>query len=160
MTTRVLGTSFNVRANPDRQQYEVAVVKGRVAVQLQSTPKEAAKTVILTPHQKTSYLEGQADLVARSTIDARKQAAYEPVSIAFNWVPLDEVVRRLEIVYAVKIELAEPTMKNCRLQADFTNERLPVIMETISRSVNASYSLAGNTITLRGSGCENVSSVK
>lgn len=153
MTTEVLGTSFNVRANPASDRYEVAVVTGKVAVSMQAATRAIARRVLLEPQQQALVNVASATIETHQTLLGAKPALYEPISIAFDWVPLDEVARRLEAVYAIKIELGNEALRNCRLRADFTNEQLPVILDLIGKSVNATYAIEGKTITLTGAGC-------
>ena len=153
MTTEVLGTSFNVRALQYSRQYEVAVVTGRVAVTIETTGQKKAQKIILTPRQSVNVNLQTAELITELKPLHEKQALYEPVSVRFDWVPLDEVARRLEAVYNVKIRLDNPALSHCRLRADFTNQHLPTILELISKSTDTSYKLDGNEITLFGAGC-------
>jgi hypothetical protein len=44
-------------------------------------------------------------------------------------------------------------MLNCRLRADFNGQHLPAILEMIGESVDATYRIDGNAITLEGDGC-------
>lgn len=152
MTTEVLGTSFNVRADPASNHYQVAVVTGKVAVSIQKLTQNTARRVLLKPRQQALVNVVSADIKTYTVPTNAKQALYEPVSITFDWVPLDEVVRRLEAAYDVRIQLA-PALRHCRLRADFTNQRLPAILDLLGKSVGVSYAIDGGQITLTGAGC-------
>lgn len=152
LTTQVLGTSFNVRALPGVRHYEVAVVTGKVAVNMKSA-NNPIQQVIVTPRQRAISTASNPTLQTLTDKSTLKRAPYEPTSIAFNWVTLDEVARRLEQVYSVDIQFANPALKQCRIQADFTNERLPVILELLSRSTSTTYTLDGSLVVLSGPGC-------
>jgi transmembrane sensor len=153
MTTEVLGTSFNVRAVQHSQQYKVAVVTGKVAVTIQPEGQRVARKVVLTPNQFVNVNLQTAAVIAETKAPQAKQAIYEPVSVQFDWTPLDEVARRLEAVYDVTITLNNSALRNCRLRADFTNQSLPAILDLIGKSTDATYTLEGRQITLNGAGC-------
>jgi transmembrane sensor len=148
MTTEVLGTSFNVQANKDSKHFEVSVVTGTVAV---SGPE--GKKIISAKQQV------QFDCVSGALNDLKRANTapfhiWEPVTINFDWVPVKDVTNTLEQMFAVHVEFENEAIKNCFLRADFTNLRLPVIMDLLCQSIGATYTINNGTIRLYGAGCE------
>lgn len=153
MTTQVLGTSFNVKADSAAARYEVAVLTGRVAVRTPAADGRLA-TVLLTPKQRAVF-----DLVTNRLTKAPvpnrpgDQAAWQPASLAFDDATLDDVARRLEETFDVRIRLANPALGNCRLKVDFTEQQLPQILDMLGKLLGTDYAWEAGTVTLTGPGC-------
>lgn len=146
MTTKVLGTSFNIKAYPATEKFEVSVVTGKVAVQ-----NEGEKEVYILPKQQV-ILEVKSDNLQVKEVPKDQTFYWELASLSFDNTPLPEVVRQIESTYHVHIVLA-PSLQKCRLSGNFTNEHLATVLEVVSRSIEAEYLLNGNQISLKGEGC-------
>lgn len=155
MTTQVLGTSFNVKAVPNAVRYEVTVRTGRVAVRTAATDGRM-KTVLLTPRQRAVFHLPSSQL-AKTTVPSRltDQESWQPVSLAFDDATLDEVARQLEQRFDVRIRLANPALRHCRLTVDLTQQSLPEILDIVTKLLGTDYAWQDGTVTLKGSGCEN-----
>ncbi|MPR33030.1 FecR family protein [Salmonirosea aquatica] len=153
MLTTVLGTSFNVKANPIDQQYEVSVVTGKVSVSAPD-PSGRRQSVQLLPRQQ-AIIDATSGQLAQKELPASagKVASWQPVSLTFQDATLGEVVSRLEKKFDLKITLANPRLANCRIKAVFDQQRLPEILDMTTLMVEATYEMQGNTIILTGAGC-------
>jgi ferric-dicitrate binding protein FerR (iron transport regulator) len=123
------------------------VVIGKVAV---SSPKQK---IILTAQQQVTY-----DPVSGQLTEHRKAASnihkeWGKASINFEWASVSEVAKSLEKTFGVEIKFEDPKLKNCYLRADFTNMRLPMILDLLCRSVDAKYTLKDDVIVVSGPGC-------
>lgn len=148
MTTEVLGTSFNVQAKTDSKQFEVSVVTGTVSV---SGPK--GKEIIKAKQQvRFDLASGKLNQLKRTS--SAPYQMWEPVTINFDWVTVNEVTNRLEEMFAVQVEFENQKMRDCFLRADFTNMRLPVIMDLLCQSIGATYTINNGKIRLSGAGCD------
>ncbi|MBE9465436.1 FecR family protein [Dyadobacter subterraneus] len=148
MTTEVLGTSFNVQARKGSKHFEVSVVSGTVSV---SGPegKEIIKARQQVQFDPTS---GKLNPLKRTALTPFQ--IWEPVTINFDWVSVQDVTNRLQEMFAVQVEFENDAIKNCFLRADFTNMRLPVIMDLLCQSVGATYTIDNGKIRLYGAGCD------
>lgn len=152
---QVLGTSFNVRVAPGQARFEVAVVTGKVQVRsLKKTGQSPAQAVLLGASQAVRYDVATARLTRQQPPEQARRAIYEPVSIAFTDAPVGSVLRQLEARFNVRVRVANPALANCRLTADFANQALPVILEQLCASLDATYTMTNETITLAGDGCQ------
>lgn len=147
MTTKVLGTSFNVKAYPETEQFEVSVVTGKVSVM-----NESEKEVFVTPKQQV-ILENKSDILTINELPKNKTFYWELASLTFDDTSMQEVVSNIENNFNVKIHL-NPQLKNCRLSGNFNQEHLSTILEIICKSIDAEYVMDGQEIYLRGEGCE------
>lgn len=146
---KVLGTSFNVRANKGEAEYEVSVVTGKVSV-----TADKGREVMLLPHQQAVFKVASGELVSEAVPDvAGKAPLWQPVSLTFSDAKLGEVVQRLEDKFDVKIRLENPNLENCRVKATFDQNRLSEILEMTMQIVDANYVMQNDEIVIRGEGC-------
>lgn len=151
-TTRVLGTSFNIKAYGNEDAHEVAVVTGEVVVSVKE-PSDKAMEVVLTPNQKVVYSKKENSLVQYDAADSENYNAFRESKLAFDEVPLMDIVKVLNAEYDVEISLSNDAMQNCIVTADLTNESPEVGIEILSKAVSASVTTDGRKVLLSGSGC-------
>lgn len=155
MQIRVLGTKFNVKALPEQAIFQVSVVSGSVAVRgLTKDGDTDPQTIILKPQQKVLFEVATNELTAMEASSEAKKEIFEPISINFNETPVNDVITQLERQFNIHIQLSDKALANCLLTADFNNQSLPVILEILCASLDVSYTLSGDTLILRGAGCE------
>ncbi|MBA9077913.1 FecR family protein [Rufibacter quisquiliarum] len=123
--TKVLGTSFNVRALSSEQKVTVAVETGRVSL---SSPK-IGKEVFLTPGFTGT-------LTANGNITKVETAANAPAwrTLAFNGATIDEVALQLECYFNVSIKVIGKKSAVCTFTGTFETPRLPEILQVLAAS--------------------------
>lgn len=153
MTVRVLGTSFNVKAASDQKLFEIDVVTGTVEV---TAPDREAKAqqLILQPNQQALFETETKRLFAKARHELLKNKIYQSSTFHFQDTPVSEVIQQLENRFAIQINLSDPAIANCRLNADFENQPLPAIVEMLCRSLESSYTIQDATITITGEPCK------
>jgi len=138
--TRVVGTSFNIRAYPDDPSIAVSVVTGRVKV------SSAKTSVDLLPDQQAVYGKSDYKLVAQAYPNAHAIAAWKEGKLQFRNRPLQEVIRTLERRYAVAIRVSESAKECPVLHADFDDtEPVGRILEMLAVSLNGKVEMEGET---------------
>lgn len=112
--TKVLGTSFRVKSYDKSRHISVAVLTGKVAV---GNSHQVFGTLI----------KGQQ--IAYDRIDQRAEISYTPVkmyvNLRFEDLSLQEVVRKLEYAYSIRISLNSPSIKNLKCNATFNTKQKP-----------------------------------
>lgn len=146
LTTRVLGTSFNVKAYPGAEKFEVSVVSGKVSV-----TDETEREFLLAPKQQ-AILETNSDALRVVQLPANQQNYWENATLVFDDAPLGEVVLQLEKKYNIRFEISEQ-LKNCRLSGTFQHERLATLLEIINKTTESDYEIDDLTVRLFGEGC-------
>ncbi len=164
LVTKVLGTSFHIKANPEKG-VSVEVVTGRVAVfERASDPgKETSlktEEVILSPNQKVVYFEDRHELIT-SLVDnpkmlSRPEKETASPSFIFEEVPMHIVLSQLGKAYGISIELENNNMNNCPLTADLSDLALFDQLEMICAATKSSYTVLGTSILVSGEGCSNL----
>src|SRR5690606_16321269 len=131
MVTKVLGTSFNVRAIPGSQTAEISVVSGKVAVfkrdtyeKHRSASRAEPAGIILTRLQYAVLREDTGELKAvRTPVTAPDpKAAVQP--LVFENAPVARILRSVEEEYGIPIEFDEAGFNNCRIDTEFGEESL------------------------------------
>ncbi|WP_185716339.1 FecR domain-containing protein [Larkinella knui] len=155
LLVKVLGTSFNVKSNPDQSRYEVSVVTGKVSVSVPDR-KGQAKSVLLLPRQQAVFEVASGLLTSTELSKFREKVdTWQPISLTFEDEKLSEIAMRLQKKYGIKIRLANPNLANCRLKATFDHNRLAEILEITTQMVEATYEMRGDSIVIDGEGCGN-----
>jgi ferric-dicitrate binding protein FerR (iron transport regulator) len=152
-TTRVLGTSFNIKAYRNDDVQEVVVVTGRVVVSLSNPPSGEEKQLVLHPNEKARYTKKDNSLIESTAPESAKHIAADKRKLAFDETRLEDIVNVLNTTYGVSISLSTDRMKECVVTADLTDEHLEVDLAVLSKAVNATYTIQGKDIMLIGNGC-------
>lgn len=108
MVTRVLGTSFDIKAYHESQQMSVTVSSGKVAV----------AGVTLTANQQARYNTGTGRL-SRGTIAADKAQDWKNGTFNFMEESLGDIAIELEHYYNVHIGFKYPGLKKYIFSASF-----------------------------------------
>jgi transmembrane sensor len=153
MVTRVLGTSFNVKAYENDKAAEVAVVTGKVSVSLVETNGKNSE-VILRPNEKVTYFRELNKLVLyeeRNVLRIKMNAQSE---LNFNDASLNQIAERLSTAFNVSIRFENEDLRNCVITADLSDQSLETSLKIITRSIGAKYSILHDEVSISGKGCQ------
>jgi transmembrane sensor len=159
LVTKVLGTSFSIKAFDNSHQMEVAVKTGRVSVFTRSANMEIpgpSKETILTPNHKVLYSRKEESM-KKFLIDAPEIiacAAITPTIVDFQDAPVSDILKNLEESYGIDIVYDSEVLKNCLLTASFSNESLYDKIELICKGVEAEFAVVNAQIMISSKGCE------
>jgi len=164
LLTKVLGTSFTVRAYGHDKAVTVTVRTGRVAVFAHSPENESRidspklDGLVLTPNQRIVYEREQSRLIRVKEIvpAARivpKGMALGTTSFVFEARAVSEVFSELEKGYNIKILYNKDVLASCRLTADLTDATLTEKLMIICKSIEAEYQVQPQGIVISGRGC-------
>lgn len=105
---KVLGTIFDVNAYDNDAKVEVNLIQGSVHVALQKgMPGEA---VVLKPNERFVY-DKQTQTFSTSVKDATKSAQWKTDKLYFENSSLEELAKKLERIYQVKIIIENQQIK-------------------------------------------------
>lgn len=141
LSTRVLGTAFNVRAYPGETQ-QLGVVSGKIQV---SSPQ--GKTLVMTQGDQVTY---DATATFNSIVaDPQQMSSWQKGIIDMNNLTLHQVAAILERWYSVKIVLMTPGIGQHILSGTQTNTSLTATLESICFVYNLQYQQEGQIIKIR-----------
>lgn len=149
-TTRVLGTSFNIRAYDEENALQVAVTEGKVAVSRGGDTEESessdTETIYITKNQWITY-RPSGQLIEKGEGDIRELIAWKDKKLVFTDKPLDHIADRLERWYNIDISLADSSFESRRMSASFEDESLTEVLTVISLSLDLNYQKEDRKIT-------------
>lgn len=159
VVTKVLGTSFTIKTQPDARAVEVAVQTGKVAVrkndQREKTSGQWAQEegVVLMPNQKANYKAANKDIVVGIVETPVNLYGPETGNAFFTYkeAPLAMVANSLAQAYGVEIIVSEK-LRGCPITADFSQEPFFTKLSLICEALQAKYTVEGVRIVISGRG--------
>jgi transmembrane sensor len=158
MVTRVLGTSFLVKANKNAQEYEVLVKTGSVSVaasqqKYKSGKRKKTSEIHLRSNEKVLF-DKKMDMLTKFPDSAQ----HTPVKIQantfdFKETPLAEVVKQIAANYEVQFSYDEKLVGACPLTAKLKNLSLYEQLDLICKALEVSYEVKNGKILIIGRGC-------
>lgn len=147
--TRVLGTSFNLRAYPEEKTVEISVETGIV----EFAPVEKMEKLELEAGSSGVYKKGTAQLEENKTENANANA-WKTKELHFEDVPMEKVKQILERYFNKTIVINNQAILNCKIIGEFKNPELDTILNIMEYSMNLKAKKLGDTISLSGAGCD------
>ncbi|KAA6439202.1 FecR family protein [Dyadobacter flavalbus] len=157
--TRVLGTSFRVKAFKKENTVMVLVKTGRVLVYPKNEyeagqEKRQISGVVLAPNQQAVFSRTenriQKSIVAHPELLTELSAHNEMI---FEDKPVAQVFQSLEEIYGIVIVYDASVLSNCIINAQFTDESLKQRMNAICQAIGAGYEIQNNRIVISSKGC-------
>ena len=159
--TRVLGTSFRVRAVATDPTVSVDVRTGRVSVLALTNVSQRNQHrpgtwagVLLTPNQRAVF--------EVATNQLRKDLVAVPVplptpaplpELTFDERPVTDVLARLEAIYGLEIRYDRAILADCTITTTFTTEDLFKRLTLICQAIGATYTVENGQIIIQSTGC-------
>ncbi|CAG5006224.1 hypothetical protein DYBT9275_03762 [Dyadobacter sp. CECT 9275] len=163
LVTRVLGTSFIVRALKGDQEISVEVREGKVSVfRKDDFEKSASGTqnesngIVVTPNQKI-VLNADGDRMVKTLSDA---PAVVPGGVKvsrfdYNNTPVKDVLNDLKNAYQVDIIFDADLISDCPITATLSNQPLLEKLNVICEAIEAKYEVLDGKIIIYGNSCLN-----
>lgn len=149
-TTRVLGTSFNVRAYPTEENVEVTVETGTVAL---AVTKKASALVEL-PAGTSGIVYKKEERVERVEEKLNNALAWKTLKLDFDEAPMKDVITTLERYFGTEIKVTNAMIYECPYTSTFDQPDLASILDIIGASVGFEAAIEGDGYLLKGNGCQ------
>lgn len=161
VTTRVLGTRFNIRAYAGDEEITVAVRTGRVSVYTSKgnvsdlNDIRHDREVILTPNQQMVYRRERAEVLKQLVEDPEIILPESDLfHMQFENVEVANIFEVLEENYGVSIRFDKDKLSQCRLTTTMSDEGLYERIEIICKAIGASYLIDNDAeIIIQSDGC-------
>lgn len=163
IVTKVVGTSFRVKAYPDKPNVEVLVRTGKVMVKSNESvaiPHQKQEAILL-PNQALRFFRKELRFnkitdISQDVILSHSAGNIEQLSFEFTDIPVAQIFKTIEQAYAVKIDFPSDKLKNCHLTTSLSDqpltEKLKIICESLGNAT--SFEMNGNQIIVISKGCE------
>jgi len=152
--TRVLGTSFNVRAEKDQDDIAITLLEGKVAVHKVDTLTGASTgdLAMLSPDQQVIYSRISGNRTVQG-VAATDYIAWKDDVLVLKNINMKDAITRIEKWYGVKIVVSDSAINHCIIHASFKKEPLSTVLYTIGMTSAFTYRQRDNKIILSGRGC-------
>ena len=158
--TKVLGTSFSVRALAGDAEVQVAVRTGRVSVFTRADfdhapPTSATAGVLLLPNQQ-ARVDLASNSIQKTPVDKPQTIAVPlsgPSEVTFDDQPVTDILQTLAKLYEIRIVYDEAALANCRITTTFAEETLPERLSSICQAIGATYRITHDQVEITGKGC-------
>jgi ferric-dicitrate binding protein FerR (iron transport regulator) len=158
--TKVLGTSFKIRAFPGDKKGMIMVRTGKVSVvksdkfSVADAKSKNLTGIVLTPNQKVIYDYDSKEL--------KKVLVDTPLLVNnvvkeqfhFNATPISKVFAGLQQAYGITIIYDEDIMYSCSLSATLGTESFYDKLDMICKTINATYVIMDGNIVITSKGCK------
>ena len=161
LVTKVLGTSFLIKAYPSSREVTVEVKTGRVSVfaksnRLHPATRREAEGVILSPNQKLIFERNEVRMV--KTLVERPSIIVSKASIPqfeFEDTPVSVAFGAIAKAYGIDILFDEELLSGCPLTATLENQPLHDKLSIICKAIEANYEILDGQIVIHSKGCKN-----
>ncbi|HEY5507801.1 MAG TPA: FecR domain-containing protein [Paludibacter sp.] len=143
-TVKVLGTSFNMSAYPVENYVEVVLQQGKV----EFLDNKGDEKVTMLPSERLVFHDGK---VCKSVTDPAKYNAWTEGKLVFRGDPMDEVARRIERWYNVKVELADIELEKYSFRATFEDDKIEEVLRLLSMTSPIRYQITPRKLLTDGS---------
>ena len=161
IVTKVVGTSFKIKAYANQPNIEVVVRTGKVKVrsnELIANSKD--ELIVLLPNQALRFVRENlifnkiTDITQDETL-RHSTSTIEQLGFEFTDIPVAQIFKTIEQAYLVKIDFPQAKLKDCYLTTSLGDQPLPEKLKIICKSLgnNTSYEMNGNQIIILSDGC-------
>ncbi|MCX6174213.1 MAG: FecR domain-containing protein [Ignavibacteriales bacterium] len=146
ISTTVLGTKFNVSAFPNEKNIAVSLVEGSVKVSKEEAGA-VENIVMLQPDQQLVYNK-EREIGTVEQFDLQEATGWKENKLVFRKEPFANVLVKLERIYGVKFELQDKSFRNQKITANFQNESLWTVSESLRKLTGLQYkTIKENNVT-------------
>lgn len=144
VTTKVLGTSFNIRSYGELTNQVISVNTGRVQVF-----KADNESIVLDPNYKVSISYDDGELIS-SKSDAKKISDWRTGNIIFENASIEEFAFRLKQYYNVELVYDSNQYSNELINSSFNIDTpLEEVLSVLAKLVNSGYKEDNGKIQLK-----------
>ena len=142
VTTRVLGTSFNIRAYPDENEKSIAVVSGKVEV-----ADEFGNQAELNPDSKGQFIPSKRKLIIEPFV-SDEVVGWKDGILSFSNTPMVKVIKQLERTYGVNFIIPSDQLLKGDYTGTYDNASLEKVLEGLSYNLDFKYERTKNEIKI------------
>ncbi|MFD2574643.1 FecR family protein [Spirosoma soli] len=152
LTTKVLGTSFQVRSFDKETATYVKVKTGKVTVTPVDSPD---KSTLLTKDEQLS-LETKTDKVVKRAIIPSEEgsAAIVNQQFSFEFTPVSDIFAQLESSYNMPIRYDRQQLSKCTFTGQLNDVPFLEKIRLICMTTESTFKIVDNQVVIQGRGCD------
>jgi ferric-dicitrate binding protein FerR (iron transport regulator) len=140
-TTKVLGTSFNLRSYPAEPEVELTVMEGSVDF--------GSERKIKVRGGESATFDERSERVALRPVNVNA-TAWKTGQLYFKNTPLGDVLHDLERYYGVKLDAEPPALRNCHITLSLDHAQPWEAYTLIAQTLNVTYNGSGGAYIFSG----------
>lgn len=172
--TKVLGTSFTIKAYEGQETVEVDVKSGKVAVyaKVASNKRQKEKNIVLQtdeeiivplPNKKLEVTPNHRVVFDRKIELLTRKITQSPILIkkietlsqySFKDESVVKLFNAISQIYGVSLEFNEEELADCLITTKLENEPLFQVLEIVSTALNLNFQEVDASIIITGNGCQ------
>lgn len=154
IVTRVVGTSFRIKAIDGQPDIEVLVKTGKVNISSLEANKIGVKEISVLPNESLSFVKRGKSFEKKRTVKA-SQRTIEAISFDFVDTPVQDIFSAIEMRYGIKVDYPISKLKHCYLSTSLSDqpllEKLKIVCESLGSST--SFDITEDKIIIHSKGC-------
>lgn len=161
LVTKVLGTSFFVRAQDASDKTLVEVREGKVSVfkqkEFAARKNAQAKTpngIVLTPNQKLIFEHGTSEMRRTLSDNPEIVPSDNPKTFEFVNTPASSVLTDIEEAYQIDIIFDRDVMKGCPVTASLGGQSMFNKLSILCEVLEARYEVLDGKVVIYSKGCK------
>lgn len=135
-----LGTEFNVNAYYPGSKIEIALIEGKVAIDVVNKT-ESERVMVLDPGQLAHFDVTENKIYKETIVEYEKYIGWTDGKMIFMDDPIQEVMKRMESWYNVEIRVEDDQLMNYRFTGTFINESLEEVLNVFSLTSPFQYEI-------------------
>lgn len=179
LNINVIGTAFNLRSYSDDNIIETTLVRGKISITHTSEQNNASKEVVLKPNQSAIYfknsntlkvpvlaehriqnsetqegleqlaIKNQSNVIVEESINTEPQISWIEGKFVFRKETFENLAKRLERHYNVKITITDSKLKKSKFSGTFDKESIEQALKALSYPVPFNYTIIKDSITIQ-----------
>ena len=147
ISTKVLGTEFNVSAYKNDTLKEVILVEGSVQVFENDSKEHYRSSKIMVPNQRATK-QNQSRGLAIDQVDIKNHIAWVEGILVFEKENINAIIKKLERRFNITIRNNYKKLNALSYSGRFKDENINDILRTMQAHTNFSYIVEGKTLTI------------
>ena len=145
---KVLGTQFNIMAYPDERSIQTTLVEGAVSLKAKELSGKTT-SVGLSPGRQADY-DRFSKSVETKEVDVDRFIAWKNGKFVFEKESLNDIMRKLERWYDIKVFFQSNELKNMRFSARIDRYgNINDILEKMQQTTNINFDIKNNIIQIK-----------
>ncbi|MCE7062199.1 FecR family protein [Dyadobacter sp. CY343] len=156
IVTRVVGTSFRIKAYSNQPDVEVIVHTGQVKVSRKNAVEAGSpQEISLHPNESIRFVRHEAAFEKPVIAAPNVTVPIEQLQFDFEDTPISKILETIALAYGLKVNYPEEVLKDCYLSTSLSDLPLQHKLKIICESAGGEtrYELLGDQLTIYSNGC-------
>jgi len=148
LKTRVLGTSFNISAYPERERIKVSVLTGRVQVSETRAKTDTILAESMSSNQTISFFR-KTGRVELNTEDASLITSWRDNKLYIDNASLQDIAELLQGFYHLEVKDLSKAKETDRYTIRFNHESMKAVLEILTQLTKREFRYTNKQITIK-----------